>query len=377
MQLEKYLEEKVDINQKILEFIDNGNEEEYKEIEKTFLSQKIQENPQEFKIIIRLISKISNNYHRLPHFFDKIERILMFLKEDIKKIYSNSEIFDVFKNNKRLLYFLIKESFIEVDEKITEIITSKKFFIQARYPNYFLPEIKDFISFKIQKKIESQNRNLLNLNKHEKIDQSIFDEMRKIGENENHLCQLIRNDSINDFISHVNRSNISFASTIKPSIFETNSFLIKNNPTLIEYSAFFGSVQIFKYLYLNKVEIKPSIWQFAIHSRSSEMIHVLEECQIKPLNDNYQKCLNESIKCHHNEIANYIFDNFIQNASNSTFSESIRYFNFLLFPDDLTDPHSFYNLCRSNYIFIVDFILKTMEIDVNTKIVQNYQIYRI
>ena len=68
------------------------------------------------------------------------------------------------------------------------------------------------------------------------------------GENDSYRSSLIRQDLIDDFISHVSRTNISLTSKIEPSIFETNQFLIENKPTLIEYSAFYGSIQICKYL---------------------------------------------------------------------------------------------------------------------------------
>ena len=63
--------------------------------------------------------------------------------------------------------------------------------------------------------------------------------------------------------------NISLLSTIKPSIFEINKYLI-------EYAAFFGSIRIFQYLRFNNIELQPSLWFYAIHSNNTEMIHLLE-----------------------------------------------------------------------------------------------------
>ena len=50
---------------------------------------------------------------------------------------------------------------------------------------------------------------------------------------------LIRQDLVKEFISYINRQNISPMSKIPSSIFETNQFLIGKNPTLIEYASFF------------------------------------------------------------------------------------------------------------------------------------------
>ena len=82
-----------------------------------------------------------------------------------------------------------------------------------------------------------------------------FEENRKIGENHNHICKLIRNDLIDEFISYVNLKNIPLQTKIDNSIFETNLGLIDSNITLIDYAAFHGSTQIFKYLYLNNAKI--------------------------------------------------------------------------------------------------------------------------
>lgn len=51
-----------------------------------------------------------------------------------------------------------------------------------------------------------------------------FNEMRKLGENESYICKLIRNDSVEEFISHVNRNNIPLDSIIRSSIYEKRIF---------------------------------------------------------------------------------------------------------------------------------------------------------
>ena len=91
-----------------------------------------------------------------------------------------------------------------------------------------------------------------------------------------------------------------------------------NGQSLIEYAAFFGSIQIFNYLLKNKVELTSSLWNYAIHSRNPKIIHCLEEKRINPeieIKDDedkikkiisYENCLYDSIKCHHNELKNYI-----------------------------------------------------------------------
>ena len=155
-----------------------------------------------------------------------------------------------------------------------------------------------------------------------------FDQKREIGENDSYICELIRQDSIDEFIIHINKINISLSSEVIPSIFETNSLLLKNNQkaTLIEYAAFFGSIQIFNYLKINNAKVTPSIFLYAIHSRSEEMIFLLEQTFSQFFNETSQICLKESIKCHHNEIANYIIDKFELNGIVT--KDCLHYFNY-------------------------------------------------
>ena len=144
-------------------------------------------------------------------------------------------------------------------------------------------------------------------------DKESFIKKQEIGENDNYICQLIRNNLIEEFIAHVNQANISIMDyVIEHSIFETNSFLLDNGPTLIEYAAFCGSIVISRYLYMNGAELTLSLLEYAIHSYNVEMIH-LEELKVTPIYNKYNKLFEEAMKCHHNSIAQYIQNKKIEN----------------------------------------------------------------
>ena len=161
----------------------------------------------------------------------------------------------------------------------------------------FYPEIKDFNDEEIMKGIEEE---LLS------IDINIFDnfnEKRQKGENDSYICSLIRQDSIQEFVSFTTKLNIPLDSTINLSIFETNSFLNKQTKvTLIQYAAFFGSIQIVQFLRMNDVELEQSLWLYAIHSNNAEMIHFLESNMVSQPGPNYLECFTESVKCHHMKL---------------------------------------------------------------------------
>ena len=223
--------------------------------------------------------------------------------------------------------------------------------------------IKLFINEYEIKKIESEIK--------QKYDEEITNFIGKcrIGENYSYICSLIRQDAAEEFISYVNRTNISLLSQIRLSIFETNLFLMEKTPTLIEYASFYGSIQIIQYLRYSKVPLTYSMWFYTIHSNNAELIHCLEENEIKPVkkvwkaiflskfsiktqqsvkyknmitkNENeesitYEEIFKEAIICHHNAIADYIKDNFLDQTPITNFeSIIINCTNYYYFPSDL------------------------------------------
>ena len=85
-----------------------------------------------------------------------------------------------------------------------------------------------------------------------------------------------------------------------------------------------------------------------------------------------KKCLIESIKCHHNDIANYILNQYLlkeKDISNDIMINSLKYHNLNFEQNDLITESSFYYLCKYDHYMLVKSILKEMDIDVNTKII--------
>ena len=297
-----------------------------------------------------IINKISKHHYRSSDFFNKIENILLEFSDSIKQSLSNFEIFKIFKHNKRLLLFLIQKSIIEIDQSIFEIISHPKF-SHGNYIQFFYHEIKHFLS---ERKIE-ENKELI-----DSYDLDKFEEKRKNGENDQFICQLIRNDLVDDFIVYINKTNYSITNPIKTSIFETNPFLIKNKneTSLIEYSAFYGSIKILKYLFFNNAILSPSLWFYAIHGKNPEIIHFLEENDVIPIDETYRECFYYSVKCFHDEIANYIQDNLIHYTAIICYDSIFKSHNYFFFPKDIQNSsQSFFYLCKYNYVFLVQMLM--------------------
>lgn len=97
----EYLEKMRTIQNSILEFLDNeGEEQNNDDIAKILSFQQDKVNIEELKSLMYLISRISKNHHRKPLLFDKIRKILIFLKEVIKQSFSNTEIYNFSKRTK-------------------------------------------------------------------------------------------------------------------------------------------------------------------------------------------------------------------------------------------------------------------------------------
>lgn len=309
--IQRYFALKNEIYNNFISFVECENDIDiYYQILIDFLEiHAIQENREDMKLFLRLISKVAKNTFRKSNLFEKIEKIILHFENEIKQTFSNWEIFTFFKKQKRILLFLFEKRIINVDNAIAQYFLQKNDF-------YFFHEIKFFIENKKKEIIESK------LAKFEPGILNKYEEKRRVGENDSYICFLIRNDLIDEFITFVNQTNLTLSNSIKPSIFETNSFLLKREPSLIQYSAFFGSYQIFKYLMkrINEEYIEDSydvkycnddlyeeykenlMWLYSIHGNNPMIMKKLKNEYYKPKNNSFLECYIESIKCHHFDI---------------------------------------------------------------------------
>ena len=363
MEIQNYTEKMKKLQNNLLKFIENSSEYDFQQYLNFIESNEIQNNREEFRQFLLLISKISNNHYRQQGLIKKIENILQYFSEKMKQTFSNSDIFNLFNNNKRILHFLFNQEIITIDEYIINEILEK----DDQFRFFFIPEMKQ-IEEKVPQ-VKTIEQKLLDINKNA-FDN--YEEKRQIGENDSYICSLIRQDSIEEFIIYYNKSNISLSNSINSSLFETNSFLENKNPTLIEYAAFYGSIRIFQYLISNGAQLTESLWLYAIHSNNAEVIYMLGENDVKPLDKSFQKCFLESIKCHHNEIANYIQDNLLtSNNPIKVVEYACHYLNFSYFPENFDKNDAFFYLCKYNYFNIVDLILATKKNEFEATIIIN------
>lgn len=197
-----YIQEKQEMQQILLSYIDREeNTEEYYQNLCTFIEEKqFTKDKSELKIFLNLLTRIANYHFRSSDFFCKIEKIIFDLKEDIMKLMTNSEIFNLFQSNKRILLFLIENKIIIIDYYIY-----LKIYEKDNYLAYFYPEISDYSknNKSEQLKLSSDKiKPIINTNIED------FKLKRKIGENDAYICQLIRNDDIDNFISYFKKQHL-------------------------------------------------------------------------------------------------------------------------------------------------------------------------
>ena len=219
MKQEEYIKKSRIIQDTLITFLEDetDSDENYNNLLSVLNGLKNQNYKYELLSFLHLLSKIIDNHYRGLNFFSKIEKILRELGNDIKSFFSNLVIFHIFKKNKRILLFLLEEKMLIMEEYIVKKFFTDKYYM-AKYPQYFLPEIKPFLEN--LKTIDHDYK--IRISWIKQIEELPDNEKRKIGENDGYICQLIQNDSIKEFIIYINKNNISLNSSIESSIYETH-----------------------------------------------------------------------------------------------------------------------------------------------------------
>lgn len=105
MKIQDLIKQSKELVDYLLNFIDDAdnNEDNYRNLIYFFDHIKIGQDRVKLLNLIYLLSIISNYHHRQHDFFDKITKIVNFIRNDIKKLFADSEILELFKSNKRIL----------------------------------------------------------------------------------------------------------------------------------------------------------------------------------------------------------------------------------------------------------------------------------
>ena len=214
MEIELNIQQKKEFYSSLIEFLNTTETNEIKQLIDIIEKLDFFKNKEEMISTLYLLSKIADNHNRFPYFIDKLGKIIQYLIQQMQTQISDFDIYQIFKNNKRFLLLLFDQGFIQPDEKIISDIMIINYENNFPYSHYLYSGIKSFIDKYTLKTIENKIKTIY---KEEITD---FVEKCRIGENDSYICSLIRQDSVKEFISYINRKNISLVSEIQPSIFE-------------------------------------------------------------------------------------------------------------------------------------------------------------
>ena len=143
--------------------------------------------------------------------------------------------------------------------------------------------------------------------------------------------------------------------------------------------------------------LKRSCWLYAIHCPNEEVIGLLESNHInapspdfdspnKNTNSKYYEFVDpndiivkEAIKCHHNEVAYYILNSFVNQKTNNLniennfdkniYAYAFQYFNFEFFPNDQNYKFILYYACKFNYFNLVELLMKGKNVNLNIPLI--------
>ncbi|OHT15890.1 hypothetical protein TRFO_13738 [Tritrichomonas foetus] len=299
--------------------------------------------------------KIPKSDQEIQHMYNVFFAILKELisNHSLKTSFKISTLCFIFKYSNHFLLFLLEEGIFDFGFLQKILLKNKIPFL------YFLPEIKKanpagyikykkyhrldnkfinyFYDFDIISILESMNEEQIQ----EEQNRNIFSDIRKETHSIEMLAKIIREDNLDSFQEFMQtHPDINLNSNIDPSIFEENPDL--NNRwrgiSLIEYSMAFGAINIFRYLWLNKVHFIEFSLKYSIMGGNYEIIHILEEeCKYKFKKTSY----SIAIQYYQNEISEYLF-NYLE-MTQLTFSKVLQLFN-----DSLNFDILFKWLCSMN-----------------------------
>ncbi|KAK8883824.1 hypothetical protein M9Y10_042923 [Tritrichomonas musculus] len=155
------------------------------------------------------------------------------------------------------------------------------------------------------------------------INMSEYFEMRDKNENDDDIARVIKNDDINQLQALVsNNPDMILDGTIKSNIFEP--FKVRRI-NYLNYAAFNGSINCFKYLLLNKVEIDELTYELSIIGGNFEIVRIVNNAKDNDYSsiDFVLSGLKQAIKYHQDELFDWIFDSNYQNIKGFKDFESL------------------------------------------------------
>lgn len=124
------------------------------------------------------------------------------------------------------------------------------------------------------------------------------------------LAHAILKDNVEVLQTIIETEKLTVDTTIPPNIFFISS-IVMNNPTLLQFSAFFNSIECFKYLLANQANTlliddkHRNLAQFAVAGGNEEIIELLQQNNVS-----FNRSLSLSLEYHHHKLFEMILHKF-------------------------------------------------------------------
>ena len=258
----------------------------YENISPRIIKNSEQFNENYLSFILRSISKILNMH---PSKYDLFANLLFQILETYDK---NDEFIHKILlhniNNFQLFRELFERNFLTID-------FIQKNIHQNNILNYFRKKNLLFYLVYLRDKLENDEfdkfvQSLVNtgsqyvrkkINKVSKMNKNEIELIKTQRENQNQIAIIIRNDDYNKFLEIINLLSISIDSNIPKSKNEMNKLFKKpTKSSYVNYSAYYGSIKIFRYLISCKAKIDSDTLKCACAGGNSEVIRILYQNKI-------------------------------------------------------------------------------------------------
>ena len=343
-----------EIGTKIQDLFEEIDESNLQEIYESIASMNVEND----KLVqFMLLSRISTASFTKFKKIEIISKILEHYCNIISKTFSSDELMSIFKN-RTIIYILLKNNLIDISA-IYEVgsINFFKFFCKEIYESkvYHENDEKD-----LQRLVQNLDDN--------------HDIYCRKGVSINPFAKIIREDDIDTFQEYVSQNNIRINGSINTGVYEScNLFAAETHEvTIIDYAAYYGSINIFKFLIMNGARVTNSTKISAIVGGNLEIIHILEQ-ENSAFN---QFCLTIAIIYNQNDIFDYLISNHGLEIAGDSLKQCIKFSNFSIFNiifQDLMKKHDINTIkrglmegCKRGALAFVENILNNLpEININ------------
>lgn len=266
------------------------------------------------------------------------------MKQAIDILNSNEEYFNDLIEIQKIIYedfsyddvisFITKKNILTNKEQFLHLLQAIKKCIFIRPQKYDL--LLSVLTY-LKDSIKQQKVKFRWMGNH--IPPFFLDELSKMGlfnlpirrlkkENEdqfNNLVEIIKSDDVTSFQENLSRTNININTKVDKNFYKIDRTY---EPSLLEITCFYGSLNIFKFLMMNNATRTRMLPNYALAGGNYEIIHILERENVKF--DTIEIIL-EAIKFQRNDVVEYLdpdpFDAFKYSIKYDNIECFVRYLN--------------------------------------------------